>query len=76
MTTLTITLPVYNGMPYLKDAVESVLAQTFADFRFLIIDDGSTDGTAEYLRSLNDPRLRVIIRENRGLGTTLEPAFL
>ncbi len=75
MTTLTITLPVYNGMPYLKDAVESVLGQTFADFRFLIIDDGSTDGTAEYLRSLNDPRLRVIIRENRGLGTTLNQLF-
>jgi glycosyltransferase involved in cell wall biosynthesis len=75
MTTLTITLPVYNGMPFLKDAVESVLRQTFTDFRFLIIDDGSTDGSTEYLRSLNDPRLRVIFRENRGLGATLNQLF-
>jgi glycosyltransferase involved in cell wall biosynthesis len=73
--TITITLPVYNGMPYLKDAVASVLRQTYTDFRFLIIDDGSTDDSAAYLKSLTDPRIRLIARENRGLGTTLNQLF-
>lgn len=73
--TITITLPVYNGMPYLKDAVESVLRQTYDDFRFLIIDDGSRDGSTEYLRSIRDPRVDLIIRENRGLGATLNQLF-
>src|ERR1700683_3631926 len=75
MEKLTITLPVYNGMPFVKDAVESVLRQTYTDFRFLIIDDGSSDDSAEYLKSLKDPRLRVIVRENRGLGATLNQLF-
>lgn len=72
---LTITLPVYNGMSYLKDAVESVFYQSYEDFRFLVIDDGSTDGSADYLNSLRDHRLRVIVRENRGLGATLNQLF-
>ena len=75
MAKLTVTLPVYNGMPFVKDAVESVLRQTYTDFRFLIIDDGSSDGTADYLKSLSDPRLRVILRENQGLGNTLNQLF-
>lgn len=75
MTKLTITLPVYNGMPFVKDAVESILSQTYEDFRFLIIDDGSRDGSTEYLKSIKDSRLKVIARENRGLGTTLNQLF-
>lgn len=68
---LTVLLPVFNGMPFLSTTVESVLAQTFADFELLVIDDGSTDATAEYLDGLSDPRVRVISRENRGLVATL-----
>jgi glycosyltransferase involved in cell wall biosynthesis len=75
MAKLTITLPVYNGMPYLEEAVESVFRQTYEDFQFLIVDDGSSDGSTEYLRSLKDSRLRVIVRENRGLGNTLNQLF-
>lgn len=59
----------------MKPAVKSVLDQTYDNFRFLIIDDGSRDGSAEYLRTLRDPRLRVICRENRGLGATLNQLF-
>jgi glycosyltransferase involved in cell wall biosynthesis len=72
---LTITLPVYNAMPYLRAAVESVLGQSYRDFEFLIIDDGSSDGSADYLRSLRDPRIKLSVRENRGLGTTLNELF-
>jgi glycosyltransferase involved in cell wall biosynthesis len=72
---LTVTLPVYNAMYYLRAAVESVLSQSYMDFEFLIIDDGSTDGSADYLRSLRDPRIKLTVRENRGLGTTLNELF-
>jgi glycosyltransferase involved in cell wall biosynthesis len=72
---LTVTLPVYNAMPHLQMAVESVLRQTYQDFDFLIIDDGSTDGSSDYLRSLCDARIKLTIRENRGLGTTLNELF-
>ncbi len=72
---LTVTLPVYNAMPYLPAAVESVLNQSYRDFNFLIIDDGSTDGSTDYLRSLRDPRIKLTVRENRGLGMTLNELF-
>lgn len=60
---IAVVLPVYNGGGYLREAVESVLAQDFGDFEFLICDDGSTDGTRDYLRSLAHPRLRVLLNE-------------
>ena len=72
---LTVSLPVYNAMPYLPAAVESILGQSYRDFEFLIIDDGSSDGSADYLRSLRDPRIRLSVRENRGLGITLNELF-
>jgi glycosyltransferase involved in cell wall biosynthesis len=66
-------MPVYNAGGYLREAVESVLAQTFGDFEFIIIDDGSTDGSAgvlsEYAR--RDARIRLTVRENKGLTWTL-----
>src|SRR3979490_879766 len=65
-------MPVRNGAAHLQSAVDSILAQTFTDFEFLIIDDGSTDATAEILRSLRDPRVRVVTHpQNRGLVPTL-----
>jgi glycosyltransferase involved in cell wall biosynthesis len=69
--TITVLLPVYNGMPYLPTAIESVLAQTESNFRLLVINDGSTDGTAAYLESVSDPRLEVMPGEHCGLGAAL-----
>lgn len=60
-------MPVYNGMPYIAEAVESVLAQVEQDWEFLISDDGSTDGSREYLNSLSDPRIR-IFKQKINLG--------
>lgn len=68
---ITIGIPVYNGMPWICETVESIRQQTCSDFAVLIIDDGSTDGSAEYLQSLRDPRFRVIRQENRGITATL-----
>jgi glycosyltransferase involved in cell wall biosynthesis len=57
---LTVLLTVHNGLPYLGQAVESVLAQTPPDFTFLILDNGSNDGGEIWLDGLRDPRLRLI----------------
>jgi glycosyltransferase involved in cell wall biosynthesis len=63
-------MPVYNGMPYLPAAVESILGQTFGEFDFIIADDGSDDGSREYLKGLRDPRIQLYLEERRGLKTT------
>lgn len=68
MPEVSVIISVYNGMPYLPEAVDSILGQTFQDFTFLIINDGSTDGTEEYLNRLNDPRVHVVHQSNRGQG--------
>lgn len=65
-------MPVYNGMRYIREAVDSVFAQTFTDFELLIVDDASTDGSRAYLASLADPRVRVVTNEvNLGQTATL-----
>jgi glycosyltransferase involved in cell wall biosynthesis len=70
---VTVLMPVYNADAYVAAATESILAQTYTDFEFLIIDDGSTDSSlaviTEYANA--DWRIRVISRANRGLVTTL-----
>ena len=61
----------YNTRPYLPEAINSVLAQTFSDFEFIIVNDGSTDDSAAYLDQLDDPRITVVHQENQGLGTPI-----
>ncbi len=69
---VTVLLPVKDGMPFLPDALKSIRQQTFRDFELLVIDDGSTDGTAAYLASVKDPRLRVIRNEvSQGVALSL-----
>jgi len=60
MTRVTVALPVRDGMPFLPETIRSLQAQTYRDFDVLISDDYSTDGTAAYLETLRDPRVRVI----------------
>lgn len=68
---VSVILPVRNGMPHLPEAVASVLAQDHPDLELVVLDDGSTDGTADYLRSVRDPRLRVLRHEATGLVAAL-----
>jgi glycosyltransferase involved in cell wall biosynthesis len=71
MTLLTVGLPVHNAMPFLPQTLDSLLGQSYEDFELLVIDDGSTDGSLAYLKSIKDRRLRLISQENRGLTATL-----
>jgi glycosyltransferase involved in cell wall biosynthesis len=66
-------MPVYNAERYVAGAVESILGQTLGDFEFLILDDGSTDGSLAVLRRYAeaDPRIRLTSRPNKGLAPTL-----
>ncbi len=57
---VTVLMPVYNGEKYLRESIESILNQTFRDFEFLIINDGSTDKSREIITSFHDPRIRLI----------------
>jgi glycosyltransferase involved in cell wall biosynthesis len=71
MPLLTVGLPVYNAMPFLPQALDSLLKQSYEDFELLVIDDGSTDDGPAYLKSVKDRRLRVLTQDNRGLSATL-----
>ncbi len=66
MTQVTVGLNVYNAMPYLPEAVDSLLNQTLQDFHLIIVNDGSTDGSRDYLESLTDSRIELIHQENGG----------
>ncbi len=73
-TPITVLMSVYNGMPYLQDAIDGILKQTFTDFKFLIFDDASTDGTGQLLAqyALQDPRIEIVTNDlNYGLGANL-----
>lgn len=60
---VTVLMPVYNAGIYLEDAIKSILNQTFRDFEFLIINDGSTDTSLETIKSFNDSRINLVNNE-------------
>ncbi len=70
---VSVLMPVHNAERYVAEATESILAQSFADFEFLIIDDGSTDGSLAILQqyAARDPRIRLSSRPNTGYVTAL-----
>lgn len=71
--TLSVVMPVYNGERYIAEAIASVLAQTHADLELIVVDDGSTDGTARILTEIvgRDSRVRVITQANQGQAGAL-----
>lgn len=69
MPCVSVIIPVYNVAPYLREALDSVVGQSYRNLEIIIVDDGSTDGSSEICDEyLSDPRVRVIHQENRGLS--------
>lgn len=64
---VSVVIPTFNRVDLLPSTIESVLAQTFGDLEVLVVDDGSTDGTGDYVTSLTDPRVRYLRNEWSGL---------
>ena len=65
--TVTVLMPTFNAAAYVAQAVDSILAQTYADFEFIVVEDASTDGTLGILGSYDDDRL-MIIRNSQNMG--------
>ncbi|OQX17957.1 MAG: hypothetical protein BWK75_07040 [Candidatus Altiarchaeales archaeon A3] len=63
---VSVVIPTYNKVRYLKEAIESVLNQTYLNRDVIVVDDGSTDNTAEIVKSFNDPRIIYSWHENKG----------
>lgn len=74
---VSILMGVYNCEKYLGEVIESLLAQTMSDFEFIIVNDGSTDGTADILDlyASKDQRIRIITQENQGVGRSVNRAL-
>jgi glycosyltransferase involved in cell wall biosynthesis len=68
---VSILLPVYNGLPYVRQAVQSVLDQTLADWQCVIVNDGSTDGTGDFLSSIRDDRFLILQQDNAGISAAV-----
>lgn len=76
MPKISVIMPVYNAEKYLRDAIDSILCQTFTDFEFIIIDDGSSDTSANIVLSYDDSRIHFFINErNMGVAATLNRAL-
>ena len=75
MARISVILPVYNSEKYIGKAIESVLGQTFTDFELIIVNDGSTDETAEIIGSFDDERIRIINQTNQGPGAARNNAL-
>lgn len=77
MPKLSVIVPIYNTENYLRDCIESVLAQTFTDFELILVNDGSTDGSGSICDEYagKDPRIRVIHQENGGVTRARKAAM-
>ena len=68
---ITVFMPVYNSERYLKEAIDSILNQSYKNFELLIINDGSTDSSIDIIKSYNDSRIKLINNDcNKGLPYT------
>ena len=65
---VSVIMPAYNTEKYIRESIDSVLAQTFTDFELIIVDDGSTDATAAAVQSYTDPRIGLIRQSHQGVS--------
>jgi len=69
--TVSVVIPAYNAAAYIRTSVQSALSQTLSGVEVIVVDDGSSDGTADIVKSISDSRLRLIAQENRGQSAAL-----
>ena len=72
----SIVMSVYNDCTHLEDAINSILNQSFSNFEFIIVDDGSTDPSVSIIRDFNDSRIKLFIQEHKGLPSALNYGIL
>jgi glycosyltransferase involved in cell wall biosynthesis len=68
---VSVLMPAYNCEAYIKEAIESIINQTFHDFELIVVDDGSTDGTLNVIKSFTDNRVVCVKNSHRGIVTAL-----
>ena len=68
---VTVLMPVYNGVEYIREAIDSILDQTFKHFELVIVNDGSTDETESIIKSYTDTRIKLINQQNGGVSAAL-----
>jgi teichuronic acid biosynthesis glycosyltransferase TuaG len=73
---VSVIMPAYNAEKYITEAIDSILAQTYGNWELLVVNDGSTDGTAAILEHYKDPRIRVFHKANGGIGSARNLALL
>ena len=74
---ISVLMPVYNGAKYIGAAISSILVQTYTEFEFVIVNDGSTDGTLDMINAFHDERIVVINHENnKGIAAALNTGLL
>ena len=69
MAEISIIIPAYNAELTIRQTIESVLAQTFSDWEIILIDDGSTDGTVNQVKAIDDNRIKIFSHENTGVAS-------
>lgn len=72
---ISVVMPMRNAAPYVAEAIEGILRQTVSDLELLVLDDGSTDGSAGIVSAIEDPRVRLVRRAHRGLVATANEGF-
>ncbi len=68
MPKVSVVIPAYNAMNYLPETIENVLSQTYNDFEVIVVNDGSSDETEQWVSQIKDPRFKLIFQENQGLA--------
>jgi len=72
---ISLVMPTYNQGKFIKEAIDSILVQTFTDFELIIVNDSSTDNTEELIKKYDDPRIKYIKKVNGGTGSALNVGF-
>lgn len=75
-TMISVIIPTYNRLFFLKKAVKSVLSQSYRDLELIVMDDGSDDGTEKWIQSIRDERIRYFYQENRGVSSARNQGIL